>query len=64
MSDKSEDIVYEQGDYFVLPADGKEGFEIWKSGITHATRCGVIGWEGQKGVDRAKIEIERRVLKL
>jgi hypothetical protein len=54
-----QDIVFESGKYWVFDAK-KKGFEIYKSGITHSTRCAQIGWTGQVGLDRAKQEIKRR----
>ena len=53
------DIVFERGDYWVKRA--AKGFEVYKTGVTHSTRCAIIGYEGQKGLDRAKQEIERRL---
>lgn len=54
-------IVYETQDYFVLRTD--KGFEVYKHGPTVATRVSQIGYQGQKGLDRAKLEIERRTAK-
>lgn len=54
---KESDIVFEKGDYWVL--DKKEkGFEVYKIGITHSTRVGIIGYLGEKGINRAKEHIE------
>lgn len=55
-------VIYEKGEYFVVPA-AKKGFEIFKQGATAATRCAVVGYEGQTGLDRCKVEIERRLNK-
>ncbi len=52
------DIVLEDGDFFVVRVP--TGFEVYKTGITHATRCAQIGFEGRRGLDRAKAEIQRR----
>lgn len=52
------DIVFESGNYFVLKA--KHGFEIYKSGTTHSTRCAIIGYEGEIGMDKAIREILKR----
>jgi len=54
-------IIYETQDYFVLRTD--KGFEVYKHGPTAATRVSQIGYQGQKGLDRAKLEIERRTAK-
>lgn len=54
-----QDIVFESGKYWVFDAK-KKGFEVYKSGITHSTRCASIGWTGEIGLDRAKQEIKRR----
>lgn len=51
-------IVYDTGAYWVKQTC--KGFEVYKTGLTHSTRCAVIGYRGQKGLDRAKAEIERR----
>lgn len=55
------DIAYEDGDYWVLRVP--TGFEVYKVGITHSTRCAIIGFKGDKGLERAKLEIERRKVK-
>lgn len=54
-----QDIVFESGKYWIVDTK-KKGFEVYKSGITHSTRCAQIGWTGQVGLDRAKQEIKRR----
>ncbi len=51
-------IVYENDIYYVLKVT--HGFEVYKQGINHATRCAIIGYEGEKGIARAIKEIERR----
>jgi len=57
-----QDIIFEKGVYWVCRVPkGKIGFEVYKIGITASTRCAIIGSEGQKGLDRAKAEIERRI---
>lgn len=42
--------------------DGSKGYEIYKSGVTHSTRCAIIGYKGEEGLKRARQEIERRIL--
>jgi len=60
MSYKLEDVVYELGDYFAVKV--KTGFEVYKNGVTHSTRCALIGWGGEKGKQKAINEINRRIL--
>ena len=60
MSYKEQDIVYEKGPYWVLDV-GREGYEIYRVGITHSTRCAIIGYQGEFGIEKAKAEIERRL---
>ena len=57
---KESDIAYEKGCYWVLKL-GSKGFEVYKNGLTHSTRCAVIGFSGQNGLDRAILEIDRRL---
>ena len=57
---KESDIAYEKGQFWVLNL-GSKGFEVYKNGITHSTRCAVIGFSGQNGLDRAIVEINRRL---
>lgn len=52
------DILYESGDYSVRRA--QNGFEVYKAGATASTRVAQIGYAGDKGLQRAKAEIERR----
>jgi len=54
------DIVYEQGDYWVKRV--AKGFEVYRVGVTSSVRCARIGYGGDKGLERAKSEIERRIL--
>lgn len=55
------DILYENGSFWVSRGQqfGK-GFEVYEAGITHSVRRAIIGYEGQKGLDRAKAEADRR----
>ena len=57
---KETDIAYEKGCFWVLNL-GSKGFEVYKTGITHSTRCAFIGFSGQNGLDRAILEIDRRL---
>lgn len=52
------DIVFESGKYLVLKT--KHGFEVYKHGITHSTRCAIIGYKGHIGLDKAIREIQKR----
>lgn len=56
---KLTDILYELGDYFVTRA--KKGFQVYKNLVTHSVCIANIGHEGQKGLERAKDEIDRRL---
>ena len=56
---KESDIVYETARHWVLNL-GAKGFEVYRNGLTHSTRCAVIGFTGPKGLERAKAEIQRR----
>jgi len=57
---KESDILYEKGRYWVMKAL-KGGYEVYKTGITHSTRCAQIGFPGEVGLERAKTEIDRRI---
>ena len=52
------DIVFETDRYWVKRVP--KGFEVYKTGLTHSTRVAVIGYAGDKGLQRAKDEIARR----
>lgn len=56
---KESQIVYETNKHWVLDL-GNRGYEVYRKTITHSERCAVIGFTGDKGLDRAKAEIERR----
>ena len=53
-----EDILYENGYYWVCKS--KNGYEVYKNGITHCTRCAIIGYEVEKGLNRAIFECNKR----
>jgi hypothetical protein len=55
---KEADFLYVNGPYWVC-RKGK-GFEVYRDGITHATRVATIGFEGQDGLERAKAVADRR----
>lgn len=54
------DVVYEQGNYWVLKL--KNGYEVYKLGISYSTRCARIGYTGDIGLNKAKAEIDRRCM--
>ena len=54
------DVVYEKGRYWVLQV--KNGYEVYKTGVTLSTRCAQIGYTGDIGLSKAKSEIERRTV--
>lgn len=56
---KESDILYEKGDYWVCKSE-KKGYEVYKIGVTCSTRCAIIGYEGNKGLELAKDECDRR----
>lgn len=55
---KENDILHESNGYWVTPA--AHGFEVYKTGVTHSTRCAQIGYKGAEGLQRAIAECERR----
>jgi hypothetical protein len=57
---REDDILYETPFHYVIAV--KNGFEVYSTGLTHATRCAQIGYKGEKGLKRAKEEINRREL--
>jgi hypothetical protein len=59
---KESDIAYEKGPFWVLNLKVK-GFEVYRTGITHSTRCAQIGFTGDEGLKRAIAEIDRRMAK-
>ena len=58
---KLSEIVYECecGKYWVKSVEF--GYEVYKTGITNSTRCAIIGYKGDLGLERAKAEIARRL---
>ena len=44
------DILYETGDFYVIL--DQEGYGIYKNGVTHAKRRGIVGFS--IGLDQAK----------
>ncbi len=58
MTYKASDVLHETTRYWVLRLP--KGFEVYRKGITHSTRCAQIGIPGDRGLQRAKAECERR----
>lgn len=59
MSYKLKDVAYEKGAHWVLRLPNGH-YEVYKTGITHSTRCAYIGWTDEKGLQRAIDEANRR----
>lgn len=59
---REEDILHENGKYWVCKAQqkGKKGYEIYKVSTTHSVRCGQVGVEGEKGLQIAITECDKR----
>ena len=57
---KLSSIKYETANYWVKQV--KHGFEVYKTGITHSSRCAIIGWSGDKGLQKAIVEADKREL--
>jgi hypothetical protein len=55
---KESDILHESGAYWVTHAP--YGYEVYKTGHTHSTRCAQIRYTGAQGLARAIAECERR----
>ena len=58
MSYKLKDIIYETKNHWVLRV--KNGFEVYKVGVTHSTRVSQIGYDGRKGEEKAIMECDKR----
>ena len=58
---RESDILYETGVFWVCRArDGRKGYEVYRVGVTHSTRCAIIGYESEEGVRRARAEADKR----
>lgn len=55
-------ILYEKGDYWVCASE-KGGYEVYYNTITHSIRCAIIGYKGNEGLERAKVECDKRAEK-
>jgi hypothetical protein len=51
-------VLYENGSFWVCKA--KHGYEVYKDGVSHATRVAIIGYESEKGLQKAIAEADRR----
>jgi len=58
MSYAETDIIYELGPFFVLSENDR--FLVMENGATHATVRATIDYPGQKGIDRAIEEVNKR----
>ena len=60
--------IYENGNFWVCKeqfGSGRlkpksNGYAVYENGITHAKRVAQIGWDGQKGLERAIAEADKR----
>lgn len=52
-----DDVIHETRNHWVLRV--KNGFEVYKTGVTHSVRCAIIGYKGEEGKKRAITECER-----
>lgn len=59
MSYREQDIKHETADFWVLDV-GARGFEVYRTGPTHSTRCAQIGYRGELGLAKAIAECDRR----
>ena len=59
MTYELKDIVHESGPFWVLKVD--HGFDVYKTGVTHSTKCATIGFKGAEGLARAIAECDRRI---
>ena len=54
-------VKYENNTHWVLELPGNAGYEVYKTGITHSTRCAQIGFFNGAGLQRAVDEANRRM---
>jgi len=56
---RESDILYETATHWVMSVP--TGYEVYKIGITHSTRCARIGWpDSDKGLNIAIAEADKR----
>ena len=58
MSYQLKDVIHETDSHFVLRV--KNGYEVYKNGVTHSIRCAQIGFKDDEGLNRAISECDRR----
>ena len=56
---KPSQIMYERGRYWVA-RNAKGHYEVYRTGITASERVAYVGYVGEKGVNRAVAECDRR----
>lgn len=59
MANRVRNPSHETPNYWINPV-GEKGFEVYKLGLTHSTRCAQIGFTGAEGMKRAIAECDRR----
>ena len=52
-------ILYEKGDYWICKGNKGE-YEVYRNTITHSERVAIIGYNGDKGLQLAILECDRR----
>lgn len=57
---RESEILHEAGLYWVCKSTKHIGYDVFRTGLTHSTRCAIIGYEGEDGLRRAIAEAERR----
>jgi len=57
------DILYDNGSAYVIQGKGGKGhFEIYKSGVTHAVRCGIVDYnDAAQAFEVAKQRADREL---
>ena len=56
---KLSDIKYENSTHWVMQV--QTGYEVYRIGVTHSTRCAQIGWpNSEKGLNKAIVEADKR----
>ncbi len=55
---RTHEIVYENSTHWVKSV--KNGFEVYRNGLTHSVRCAQIGSKGDQGINRAIKEADKR----
>jgi len=62
---ETSDILLEKETFYLTTAKGAgfnwAGYCVWENGTTCAKLVSRIGWTGNKGLEKAKLEIDRRI---